>query len=44
MFLVAFFTAVSTIVVICIAIPIFLVIIVPLGILYFVIQVRKRGN
>jgi len=41
MFLVAFFTAISTIVVICVATPIFISVIVPLGLLYFFIQVHS---
>lgn len=40
MFLVAFFSVFGTVIVICVATPIFILVIVPLGILYFVIQVE----
>ena len=39
MFLVAAFTVISTIVVICIATPIFIIVVLPIGFLYFGIQV-----
>lgn len=35
----AFFSVFGTVIVICVATPIFILVIVPLGILYFVIQV-----
>ena len=40
MFLFTFMSVVSTIVVICIATPIFIVIILPLGIIYILVQVK----
>ena len=39
MFLITFFSVISTIIVICIATPIFIVVILPLGIVYFLVQV-----
>lgn len=44
MFLVAFFTVIGTVVVICIATPIFIIVIIPLGIIYFVVQVWREGG
>ncbi len=42
MFLITFFSVISTIVVICIATPIFMVVILPLGIIYVLVQVRTK--
>ena len=41
MFLFTFFSVISTIIVICIATPFFLSVMVPLGILYILVQVQE---
>ena len=44
MFLITFFSVISTIIVICIATPIFMIVMIPLGFIYVLVQVSHLGT